>query len=177
MLELLNPVVAFNAIEAFLKAGGNVLFAVMVVTFVMWAMIVERLVYWSTAHKAVVQRAKREWMAHKDHHSWYAMAIREQLLSETRQEAQRFNGIIRALVATTPLLGLLGTVTGMVEVFDVMAFTGSSNARLMAGGISKATIPTMAGLVASLSGVFFINMFERNLVKAEIKINDELKVE
>ncbi|MEE2690979.1 MAG: MotA/TolQ/ExbB proton channel family protein [Pseudomonadota bacterium] len=177
MFELLNPVVAFNAIQAFLKAGGNVLVVIMAVTFVMWALIIERLIYWGVAHRAVVQRAKREWIAQKEHHSWYALAIREQLLSESRQEAQRFNGIIKALVAVTPLLGLLGTVTGMVEVFDVMATTGSSNARLMAQGISKATIPTMAGLVASLSGVFFINMFERNLVKAEINVHDELAVE
>ncbi|MEQ8934550.1 MAG: MotA/TolQ/ExbB proton channel family protein [Amphiplicatus sp.] len=177
MLEFLNPVVAFHAIQDFLKAGGNVLVVIMAVTFVMWALIIERLIYWGGAHRAVVQRAKREWVAQKEHHSWYALAIREQLLSETRQEAQRFNGIIQALVAVTPLLGLLGTVTGMVEVFDVMAATGSANARLMAGGISKATIPTMAGLVASLSGVFFINMFERNLSKSEIKIHDELTVE
>ena len=160
MLELLNPVVAYNAIDAFLKAGGYVLVVIMVTTFFMWALIIERLIYWSAAHKSVVQRAKREWQAQKEHSSWYALAIREQLLSESRQEAQRFNGIIQGLVGVTPLLGLLGTVTGMVEVFDVMAVTGSSNARLMAAGISKATIPTMAGLVASLSGVFFINMFE-----------------
>lgn len=177
MLAILNPVTAYNAIIEFLNAGGNVLLVIMGFTFVMWALIIERLLYWGAAHRAIVQRAKREWLATKDHHSWYALAIREQLLSEARQEAQRFNGIIRALVAVTPLLGLLGTVTGMIEVFDVMAFTGSSNARLMAQGISKATIPTMSGLVASISGLFFINMFERNLIKAEIKISDELKVE
>jgi biopolymer transport protein ExbB len=93
------------------------------------------------------------------------------------QEASRFNGVIRALVAVTPLLGLLGTVTGMVEVFDVMAVTGSSNARLMAAGISKATIPTMAGLVASLSGLVFINAFDQNVAKASHKISDDLLIE
>ena len=70
--------------------------------------------------------------------------------------------MIRALVAVTPLLGLLGTVTGMVEVFNVMATTGSSNARLMAAGISKATIPTMAGLTVSLSGILMTNILESN---------------
>ncbi|MEO0879265.1 MAG: MotA/TolQ/ExbB proton channel family protein, partial [Pseudomonadota bacterium] len=87
------------------------------------------------------------------------------------------NGLIRVLVAVTPLLGLLGTVTGMTEVFDVMAVTGSSNARLMAGGISKATIPTMAGLVASLSGLIFINAFDSNVKKATNKIADDLLIE
>ena len=67
---------------------------------------------------------------------------------------------IKTLVAAAPLFGLLGTVTGMVEVFDVMAITGSSNARAMAAGISKATLPTMSGMVASLSGLFFIAQLE-----------------
>ena len=44
----------------------------------------------------------------------------------------------------------MGTVTGMINVFDVMGLVGNSNTRLMASGISLATIPTMAGMVASL---------------------------
>jgi biopolymer transport protein ExbB len=64
-------------------------------------------------------------------------------------------------VLATPLLGLLGTVTGMIEVFEVITATGSSNARLMASGISKATIPTMTGLAVSLTGVFSISMLQR----------------
>ena len=64
-------------------------------------------------------------------------------------------------MALCPLLGLLGTVTGMIEVFDVMAFTGTGNPRLMAGGISKATLPTMTGLVISITGLFAITFLER----------------
>ena len=177
MLELLNPAVAWDALNNFLAAGGNVLRIIMVTTFFMWALIVERLMYWSGAHAGVAKRAQRAWNARSDHKSWYAHAIRERLISEAMQEASRFNNVIRALVAVTPLLGLLGTVTGMVEVFDVMAVTGSSNARLMAAGISKATIPTMAGLVASLSGLIFINTFDRNVQKASHRISDDLLIE
>ena len=61
---------------------------------------------------------------------------------------------LATIAALAPLLGLLGTVTGMVEVFEVMAFSGTGNPRSMAAGVSKATIPTMAGMVAALSGVF-----------------------
>lgn len=175
-MELLNPAIAFDAIRDFLNAGGLVLRVIMVVTFFMWALIVERLIYWSSAHGGVVKRAQRAWNARSDHQSWHAHAIRERLISEAMQEASRFNNVIRALVAVTPLLGLLGTVTGMVQVFDVMAVTGSSNARLMAGGISKATIPTMAGLVASLSGLIFINAFDRNVQKAQHGVSDSLLI-
>jgi len=62
--------------------------------------------------------------------------------------------IIKTMVALCPLLGLLGTVTGMIEVFNIMAVTGGGDAKSMAGGVSRATIPTMAGMVAALSGVF-----------------------
>ena len=58
------------------------------------------------------------------------------------------------MIALCPLFGLLGTVTGMIEVFSVLSITGGGQARSMADGISKATIPTMAGMVAALSGVF-----------------------
>ena len=177
MLELLNPTIAYDALTDFLAAGGNVLVIIMVTTFFMWALIIERLMYWSSAHASVSKRAQRAWAARNDHKSWYAHAIRDRLISETVQEASRFNNVIRSLVAVTPLLGLLGTVTGMVEVFDVMAVTGSSNARLMAAGISKATIPTMAGLVASLSGLIFINAFDRNVQKASHRISDDLLIE
>ena len=64
---------------------------------------------------------------------------------------------IKGLVALCPLLGLLGTVTGMIEVFDVMAYTGTGNPRAMASGVSKATLPTMTGLVISISGLICNN--------------------
>jgi len=177
MLEYLNPAIAFDALRDSLNAGGNVLVAIMITTFVMWALIIERLMYWSGAHSGIAKRAQRAWTSRTDHRSWYAHAVRERLISEALMEASRFNNVIRALVAVTPLLGLLGTVTGMVQVFDVMAVTGSSNARLMAEGISKATIPTMAGLVASLSGLIFINTFDRNVQKAQHRISDDLLIE
>ncbi len=177
MLEYLNPRIAYDALRDFLTAGGPVLVVIMVVTFFMWGMILERVLYWTTAHNGVVARAKRAWAARSEHKSWHAHAVRDRLISEAKQEASQFNGLIRALVAVTPLLGLLGTVTGMVFVFDVMAVTGSSNARLMAAGITRATIPTMAGLVASLSGLIFINGFERSVKRAEASLADELLIE
>jgi biopolymer transport protein ExbB len=51
----------------------------------------------------------------------------------------------------------------MIEVFDVMAISGSGNARSMASGVSKATIPTMAGMVGALSGVFLITIITRTI--------------
>ncbi len=93
--------------------------------------------------------------------SWYAHQIRTMLISQVRQNLDRSLLIVKTLVAVCPLLGLLGTVTGMIEVFDVMAIAGSGNVRAMASGVSKATIPTMAGMVAALSGLYFSVSMER----------------
>lgn len=175
MLEALNPRVAFESLQAFIGSGGPVLFTIMILTFFLWGFILERGVYWLTSHSLVANRAKRAWAARSDHSSWYGHAYRERLLSEVRQEAGRFNDIIKILVNVTPLLGLLGTVTGMVFVFDVMAVTGSTNARLMAEGISRATLPTMAGLTVSVSGVFFTYWYDRFVQKASTELSDQLK--
>jgi choline dehydrogenase-like flavoprotein len=58
-------------------------------------------------------------------------------------------------------LGLLGTVTGMIQVFDVLALEGNNHPRAMANGISMATIPTMAGMVVALFGLFFSSRLQQ----------------
>ncbi len=174
MLEILNITDALDSIQQFLRAGGNVLVLIMGVNLVMWALILERVFYFSTANSGVIKQTLRSWNNRSDHSSWYALAVRDRLLSEVKLAATQNMPLIKGLVAVAPLLGLLGTVTGMVEVFNVMAVTGSSNARLMAGGISKATIPTMAGLVTSLFGILMMNILEANARKAIRDTTEEL---
>ena len=82
--------------------------------------------------------------------------------------------IIKTLIALCPLLGLLGTVTGMIEVFEIMAAVGTGNARAMASGISKATIPTMAGMVGALSGIYFNARLERMIKRKKHDIQEAL---
>jgi len=69
---------------------------------------------------------------------------------------------------------LMGTVTGMIEVFDVMAISGSGNARSMASGVSKATIPTMAGMVGALSGVFLVTVLNQKVNREVEDLEDNL---
>ncbi len=173
-LEALNPFVVLGGLRNFLETGGDVLVVIMGATFILWALIVERYWYFWGAHRSVVKKATSSWSARTDHTSWYAHQIRRQLLADVRMSSTSNLSSIKALVAVAPLLGLLGTVTGMVEVFDVMAFTGSSNARAMAAGVSKATIPTMAGMVASLSGLFFSSALERRAKREIQRVADSM---
>jgi biopolymer transport protein ExbB len=80
-------------------------------------------------------------------------------------------------VTVCPLFGLMGTVTGMISVFDVMAFAGMGNPRLMASGVSKATIPTMAGMVGALSGIFVIYWLEAQVKRRVELLGDHLTVD
>ena len=82
--------------------------------------------------------------------------------------------MIKTLVAVAPLFGLLGTVSGMITVFDVMAFTGGGDVKAMAGGVSKATVPTMSGMVAALSGVFGMTYVERVAEQEKNLLEDHL---
>lgn len=156
----------FEAILRFIELGGDVLWAIMAVLLVMWTLIIER--YWYFLRVFPVRRREilEEWQAREDNQSWHAHRIKDEMISRVRQEMRRNIRTIQTMVAVCPLLGLLGTVTGMVLVFDVMAFFGTGNARAMAAGVSKATIPTMAGMVAALSGVYFASSLDR---KADIE--------
>lgn len=165
----------FNGIREFFEAGGDVLWAVLFVTIVMWTFIIERLWYFRAVHPLRAQRALDEWKARTDQDSWFAKRIRERLISEVSIDATRFITLIKTLIAVLPLVGLLGTVTGMILVFDVMAVMGTGNAREMAGGVSAATLPTMAGMVAALSGLYFGTALERK-AKVEIEqVQDALR--
>ncbi|MFL2715033.1 MAG: MotA/TolQ/ExbB proton channel family protein [Gammaproteobacteria bacterium] len=145
---------AFSSIRDFMEAGGSVLWLIAILVFFMWAMIFERIWYFSHGHEFYVQDLSSKWNNRSDKTSWHALQIREKILSQAKVAINRNLTIIQTCVVLAPLFGLLGTVTGMIEVFQVMAFNGGGDARSMAGGVSKATLPTMAGMVVALSGVF-----------------------
>jgi biopolymer transport protein ExbB len=130
-----------------------VLILIGILTLVMWGLIFERLLYMLSRHPRATRAALEEWERRVERTSWHAHQVRELLISTVSQGLERNMGLIKSCVALCPLLGLLGTVTGMIEVFEVMAISGSGNPRSMAAGVSKATVPTMAGMVAALSGV------------------------
>ena len=145
----------YASLRDFMELGGNVLWAIGFTLFLMWTLIFERLWHLYRVHPVKKRDVLREWESRGDTRSWYAKRIREGLVSEVAVSLQQNIGLIKVLIAICPLLGLLGTVTGMISVFDVMAVAGGGSARAMASGVSLATIPTMAGMVAALSGVWF----------------------
>ena len=144
---------AFSSIRDFMEQGGSVLWLIAILVFFMWGMIFERIWYLSHAHNEYVSKLAHKWNLRSDKKSWHALQIREKMMSQAKIEINRNISIIQTCIVLAPLLGLLGTVTGMIEVFQVMAFNGGGDARAMAGGVSKATLPTMTGMAISIVGL------------------------
>jgi biopolymer transport protein ExbB len=155
-------------LREFFEAGGPVLWGILLVTMIMWTLIIERFWYFRNLMPALSNKALNQWNDISNKGDWFSMRIRDQIISEVSAETRKFILTIETMMQILPLLGLLGTVVGMIKVFDVMTFFGTGNARLMASGVSQATIPTMAGLVAAISGVYIANLLKR---KAEDEIN------
>ncbi|MFE8071326.1 MotA/TolQ/ExbB proton channel family protein [Marinobacteraceae bacterium S3BR75-40.1] len=165
---------AYEQILQFLERGGDVLFVILLVIFFMWLLIIERTLYFTLGHRQTARQVLSEWEARNERQSWFAHQVRQDLVAGAAMELRKSLGLIKSLVAVCPLLGLLGTVTGMIEVFDVMAVMGTGSARAMASGISKATIPTMAGMVGALTGVFAITVLQRSARLKAVRLEDQL---
>ena len=163
-------------LREFFEAGGPVLWGILLVTMIMWTLIIERFWYFKNLMPSLTSDALNQWSIVSNKGDWYSMRIRDQIISEVSAETKKFILTIETMMQILPLLGLLGTVVGMIKVFDVMTFFGTGNARLMASGVSQATIPTMAGLVAAISGLYIANLLKRKADDEINKIADQLTI-
>jgi biopolymer transport protein ExbB len=161
-------------ILAFMEDGGHVLWGIAAVSILLWTLIIERYVYLRLIHPKYLRLLGSEWRGRGDHSSWNAHQIHRAMLAGVRLRLTRSLSLIKALVAVCPLLGLLGTVTGMIHVFDVLSIQGSDNARSMAAGISMATTPTMAGMVVALSGLFFSSRLQHHAEREQRRAAEQL---
>ncbi len=174
MLALMD---AFELVRDFMEKGGPVLLVIFFTILILWAMVLERMIYFKTAHNRQVNEVMSAWEARSERTSWYAHKIREAMISQINMDLRGSLSHIKTLVAVVPLMGLLGTVWGMIEVFDVLAVLGSANVKAMSAGISKATIPTMAGMVGALSGVFASSYIEGRINKESELVEDHLTMD
>ena len=168
---------SFEAIRDFMSLGGPVLRVIAVTIFLMWVLITERILYFRTSMNTMSRQIQDNWESRSERGSWNAKQIRELMISQFSEATNKGISMIQTLVALCPLLGLLGTVTGMISVFQVMAVSGSGNVRAMAAGVSQATVPTMAGMVGALSGVLLVTLLTRRAAREVEFLEDSLTMD
>ncbi len=167
----------FAPLQQFFATGGPALSAIFVVAIALWALIIERFIFFWTRYPSLEGEVVSRWQARGDHQSWYALQIRKMEISQVGYQLRKGLSLIRTLTIVLPILGLLGTVNGMIFTFTVMQLFGTGNANGLAGGISEALVTTMAGLVCAVPGLYFSSSLDRRAAKSAQKIASLLRVE
>ena len=165
-----------TAVSELVAGGGPFVVLIFLSGVLLWTLIIERYWYFFQVLPVEAEQTLERWNASLDHSSWGARQIRRMMISRLNAAMTTNLPLMRVLVPLSPLLGLIGTVSGMMEVFDSMALRGSADARTMASGVSHAMICTMTGLAVSISGLFPVHYFNSRVKRETELLNDHLLV-
>ncbi|MFH2057998.1 MAG: MotA/TolQ/ExbB proton channel family protein [Pseudomonadota bacterium] len=183
----------FFSIENYIQSGGVVMIPILVISFCMWTLIINRLLF---LHRLYIKNISRDtagqlvknnqWPDDK-YQGVNSLLVRQFLLARSNDPVldnfildetvvrlvsslDSYLGAIRVMAGVAPLLGLLGTVIGMMETFDVITIFGTGNAKAMAGGISVALITTQTGLMVSIPGLYMSGFLTKRANNLKYKI-------
>lgn len=165
---------SFATVRELIDGGGPFVLAIFVCCVVMWTLVLERTWFFWRVLPRQVEDTVAAWKARTDHRSWCARQVRDAMISRLNAGMNANSPLLSVLVPLSPLLGLIGTVGGMLEVFDSMAMKGSADARAMAAGVSHAMICTMTGLAVSISGLYPVYHFRSRTRRETELVADKL---
>ncbi|PMR73501.1 MotA/TolQ/ExbB proton channel family protein [Billgrantia endophytica] len=161
-------------LERLVEAGGVILVVIAAVAMVLFSLALERVWYFRITYRRARRALVRRWVLRQDHLSWSARTLREVWTRELIARLRRPLPWLKLLVALCPLLGLLGTVTGMITVFDGLAMSETSQARAMADGVARATLPTLTGMAVAAVGMLFTSRLEHIIRREDQRLHDRL---
>ena len=161
-------------LENLVEAGGSVLVVIVLVAMLLFSLALERVWYFRITYRRARQALIERWAARGDHFGWSALTLRDVWARELIGQLRRPLPWLKLLVALCPLLGLLGTVTGMIAVFDSLALTDTGQARAMADGVARATLPTLAGMAVAVVVLLFTSRLEQIIRREEQRLHDRL---
>lgn len=173
---MFDQMAIFRGIAELADQGGPFVVWIFLAGVLMWGLIFERIWYFWRVLPRQVADTRAKWDARSDHSSWCARQIREAMISRVNVSMTNGLGVMAVLVPMSPLLGLIGTVTGMLQVFSSIALLGNADARAMAAGVSAAMICTISGLAVSISGLYPVYYFRRRVAHETELLADELSL-
>jgi biopolymer transport protein ExbB len=177
-------------LEQYLHLGGDLMLPLMALSFLMWLLIVNRVLFfrrlnrknmaarvaWEhiqdnrlpdpARYRGIISLLVARFVARRSHDRRLDRFILDETVKTLSGALDDHLALIGVLAAVAPLLGLLGTVGGMIDTFDILSIFGTGNAKGMAGGISEALITTQTGLLVAIPGLWmkgFLHRRARNL--------------
>ncbi len=141
--------------ERFFAAGGVVLQIIVGLGFVLCCLLLSRLWFRFFEFPKLLQVCQQE----------TKVLSAFKIIGKARQSLQHSMWLISTSISICPLLGLMGTVVGMIEIFDSIAVEGVSDPQLLAAGVAKAILPTMAGMVIAISAMFLFAYIKRWVIR------------
>jgi len=97
----------------------------------------------------------------------------EQAAAKAVHEMERFLNALGTIAAVAPLMGLLGTVLGMISVFNEIMAQGTGNAGILAGGISEALVTTAAGMMIAIPALICYRVLQRRIDEIVVFMEQE----
>ncbi|MBE0488522.1 MAG: MotA/TolQ/ExbB proton channel family protein [Halomonas sp.] len=156
------------------EAGGAILVVIALVAALLFSLALERGLFFHITYQRARQRLFERWAARSDHLSWSARTLREVWTQALITRLRRPLPWLKLLVVLCPLLGLLGTVTGMIMVFDSLTLSETGQAQAMADGVARATLPTLAGMAVAVVGLLFTSRLEQVIRREDQWLHDRM---
>ncbi|THB74698.1 MAG: MotA/TolQ/ExbB proton channel family protein [Desulfobacteraceae bacterium] len=165
------------SIEQYIRSGGIVMIPILMVSCLMWLLIINRVFFLRKLYVKNISRSEagrlvrenrppepkyqgansmlvRAFLTARSHDPELDDFILDETVMSLISAMDTYLSTIRVLAGVAPLLGLLGTVVGMMSTFEVITVYGTGNAKAMAGGISVALVTTQTGLMVSIPGLY-----------------------
>ena len=168
---LTDPITALHEMR---QLGGPVVTWIFLSCVLMWLLVIERMWYFKKVLPQQLHETIDTWNGRADRVSWKAHQVRKAMISRVNASMTSNLQLLKVLVPMAPLLGLVGTVSGMLNVFDSMAALGSADARSMATGVSEAMVCTLSGLLVSVTGLYPVHYFPRRARRETAVLADRL---
>jgi len=170
---LLSSVI--KAFQSLIISGGEVLGVIFVIGLIIFSLIGSRLFALKISYGSIIKKSQEDWNIFSANKN-YLFYLKEAASSQLAHEAQKGLITIQGLIGLCPLLGVLGTVTGMITVFDALSIADGKDLKLLAHGISRATVPTLGGMGVAVAGIimrqYLVKTVDVKMKEARVAINE-----
>jgi len=164
-----------QAFTDFLNNVSAIFWIIMMLSVVMWWTIARCYLQCYFEYPKLLAQYQKAWLKWQDQPHLLAVAIRDGFTAELNNLLTRHLIFIKTLTAVLPLLGLLGTVDGMIDNFSVLS-NSLGVSELFSSGIAQALLTTLAGLVTGLSGLFFRHSLTKKTNLLTLDLSQQLVI-